>query len=217
MENYKFSTLEYKRPDLEARRTQLAQWKDAVKHAESYDALRALLFEMDRAACELSTQYAIAHIRHTLDTRDAFYEAEIHRPLSISPAETWQRMAFHARAFASFCPGSSSAADSVIVWAADRAVAAASCHHASCCSRAALRCSRIRRGIGPLSPHQPHSHISLCRITFGVPQVGQFMESPPHNEVRLLLRSVFCFHYTASAGGSKPPSRASGSPRGYCA
>lgn len=66
MENYKFSTLEYKRPDLEARRAQLAQWKDAVEHAESYDALRALLFEMDRAACELFTQYAIAHIRHTL-------------------------------------------------------------------------------------------------------------------------------------------------------
>ena len=57
MENYKFSTLEYKRPDLEARRAQLAQWKDAVEHAESYDALRALLFEMDRASCELFTQY----------------------------------------------------------------------------------------------------------------------------------------------------------------
>ena len=58
MENYKFSTLEYKRPDLEVLRAQLAQWKDAVEHAESYDALRALLFEMDRAACELFTQYA---------------------------------------------------------------------------------------------------------------------------------------------------------------
>ena len=78
MENYKFSTLEYKRPDLEARRAQLAQWKDAAEHAESYDALRALLFEMDRVNCELFTQYAIANVRHTLDTRDAFYEAEIH-------------------------------------------------------------------------------------------------------------------------------------------
>ena len=78
MENYKFSTLEYKRPDLEARRAQLAQWKGAVEHAESYDALRALLFEMDRVNCELFTQYAIANVRHTLDTRGAFYEAEIH-------------------------------------------------------------------------------------------------------------------------------------------
>ena len=77
MDHYKFSTLEYKRPDLEARRAQLAQWKDAAAHAESYAALRALMLEIDRESCELFTQYSIAHIRHTLDTRDEFYEAEI--------------------------------------------------------------------------------------------------------------------------------------------
>ena len=77
MENYKFSTLEYKRPDLEAYRALLAQWKDAVEHAESYAALLVLIFEIDRKNCELFTQYSIAHIRHTLDTRDEFYEAEI--------------------------------------------------------------------------------------------------------------------------------------------
>ena len=73
MENYRFSTLEYKRPDLEARRAQLAQWKAAVEHAESYDALRRLILEIDRESCRLFTQYSIAHIRHTLDTRDEFY------------------------------------------------------------------------------------------------------------------------------------------------
>ena len=41
MENYKFSTLEYRRPDLEARRAKLVQWKAGVERAESYDALRA--------------------------------------------------------------------------------------------------------------------------------------------------------------------------------
>ena len=44
MENYKFSTLEYKRPDLEARRAKLVEWKDAVGQVESYDALRSLIF-----------------------------------------------------------------------------------------------------------------------------------------------------------------------------
>ena len=77
MNDYKFSTLEYKRPDLEARREKLAGWKDAVEHAQSYGALRALMLEIDRETCELATQYSIAHIRHTLDTRDEFYEAEI--------------------------------------------------------------------------------------------------------------------------------------------
>ena len=77
MENYKFSALEYKRPDLETRRAKLAQWKAAVGQAESYEALRSLIFEIDHESCELFTQYSIAHIRHTLDTRDEFYEAEI--------------------------------------------------------------------------------------------------------------------------------------------
>ena len=77
IDTYKFSTLEYKRPDLEARRAKLAEWKNAAVHAESYAALRALMFEIDRETCELFTQYSIAHIRHTLDTRDEFYETEI--------------------------------------------------------------------------------------------------------------------------------------------
>ena len=78
MEQYRFSTLEYQRPDLEARRAKLAEWKAAAQQAESYEALRALIFEIDRESCALFTQYSIAHIRHTLDTRDEFYEAEIH-------------------------------------------------------------------------------------------------------------------------------------------
>ena len=71
IDTYKFSTLEYKRPDLEARRAKLAEWKNAAVHAASYAALRALMFEIDRETCELFTQYSIAHIRHTLDTRDS--------------------------------------------------------------------------------------------------------------------------------------------------
>ena len=57
MEHYKFSTLEYKRPDGEARRAQLIKWKEAVEHAENYDALRKLMLEIDRENCELFTQY----------------------------------------------------------------------------------------------------------------------------------------------------------------
>ena len=41
--------------------------KAAIEHAESYEALRTLLLEMDRENCELSTQYSIANIRHTLE------------------------------------------------------------------------------------------------------------------------------------------------------
>ena len=77
MDNFRFSTLEYKRPDLDAYRAKLKDWKAAIEHAESYGALRTLLLEMDRENCELSTQYSIANIRHTLNTRDEFYETEV--------------------------------------------------------------------------------------------------------------------------------------------
>ena len=77
MDNFRFSTLEYKRPDLEAHRAKLTEWKAAAEQAESYDALRALMLKIDRENCELSTQYSIANIRHTLNTRDEFYETEV--------------------------------------------------------------------------------------------------------------------------------------------
>ena len=48
MDNFRFSTLEYKRPDLDAYRAKLKDWKAAIEHAESYEALRTLLLEMDR-------------------------------------------------------------------------------------------------------------------------------------------------------------------------
>ena len=45
MDNFRFSTLEYKRPDLDAYRAKLKDWKAAIEHAESYEALRTLLLE----------------------------------------------------------------------------------------------------------------------------------------------------------------------------
>ena len=62
MDRFTFQTLEYKRPDLEAYREKLVRWKGAVEQAESYEALRTLIFEMDREGCELSTQYSIAFV-----------------------------------------------------------------------------------------------------------------------------------------------------------
>ena len=63
MENYKFSTLEYKRPDLETRRAKLAQWKAAVGQAESYEALRSLIFEIDHESCELLDRKSVGRER----------------------------------------------------------------------------------------------------------------------------------------------------------
>ena len=59
MDNFRFSTLEYKRPDLEAYRAKLTEWKAAAEQAESYDALRALMLKID-----LRAVHAVFHREH---------------------------------------------------------------------------------------------------------------------------------------------------------
>ena len=64
MDNFRFSTLEYKRPDLEAHRAKLKDWKAAIEHAESYEALRTLLLEMAKtASCPRSIPSRTSAIR----------------------------------------------------------------------------------------------------------------------------------------------------------
>ena len=77
MEDFKFSTLEYRRPDLDQLKKQLAEWKAAVENAGSYEELRAIFLQRDRVFCELNTQCTLAYVRNTLDTRDEFYEKEV--------------------------------------------------------------------------------------------------------------------------------------------
>ena len=77
MEDFKFSTLEYRRPDLDQLKKQLAEWKAAVEDAGSYEELRAIFLQRDRVFCELNTQCTLAYVRNTLDTRDEFYEKEV--------------------------------------------------------------------------------------------------------------------------------------------
>ena len=77
MEDFKFSTLEYRRPDFDQLKKQLAEWKAAVENAGSYEELRAIFLQRDRAHRELNTQCTLAYVRNTLDTRDEFYEKEV--------------------------------------------------------------------------------------------------------------------------------------------
>ena len=77
MEDFKFSTLEYRRPDFDQLKKQLAEWKAAVENAGSYEELRSIFLQRDRAHRKLNTQCTLAYVRNTLDTRDEFYEKEV--------------------------------------------------------------------------------------------------------------------------------------------
>ncbi|MBQ7703708.1 MAG: M3 family oligoendopeptidase, partial [Firmicutes bacterium] len=74
--NWKFSELEYKRPDTEelVRATQEAI--EAVKNAKSGEEVLDIMMAVEERSKRLYTMVTIVNIRHTLDTQDEFYDQE---------------------------------------------------------------------------------------------------------------------------------------------
>ena len=72
----KFHEMPYQRPELDAfrRKTEdvLSRIRSAGSAREQIDAYR----DFDQTRMEVDTQISLAYVRHTIDTRDAFYEAE---------------------------------------------------------------------------------------------------------------------------------------------
>ena len=73
----KFSEIPYTRPDVAALADAIRAYTAAIPRAGSFEEARTLLLEHNRTMGEYYTMYTIASIRNTVDTRDAFYEAEI--------------------------------------------------------------------------------------------------------------------------------------------
>lgn len=76
MEDFKFSTLEYKRPDFEKIGAFAEEITEKIKNAASYEELKGYMEQMEEMSKNFSTDCTIASIRHTLDTTDEFYEKE---------------------------------------------------------------------------------------------------------------------------------------------
>lgn len=77
MNNFKFSTIEYKRPDFDALEQGLKKVAADITEAKSYEEFHKIYKEHEQTDNEVSTMYTVAHIRNTLDTTDAFYEEEV--------------------------------------------------------------------------------------------------------------------------------------------
>lgn len=73
----KFSQMPYERPDLEGLKTQLAGLTERLKTAGGYEEARAVFLEREQAGRHLSTLVNLASIRHSIDTRDEFYDGEM--------------------------------------------------------------------------------------------------------------------------------------------
>ena len=72
----KFSQMKYERPDAELLKEQLKSLTERMAAAASYEEAREVFLEMEKLASEVMTVMQIASIRHTIDTRDEFYDAE---------------------------------------------------------------------------------------------------------------------------------------------
>ena len=75
--NMKFSEMKYKRPDTEAYRAQIIDLTEQLRHAESYASFREVFLKKEELQKHMMTMRTLASIRNTIDTRDAFYDAEM--------------------------------------------------------------------------------------------------------------------------------------------
>ena len=73
----KFSEMPYKRPDTEAAKVELAALTEKLKNAASYEEARAIFLEKEEMEKEVGTMSTLAYVRHSIDTRDEYYDGEI--------------------------------------------------------------------------------------------------------------------------------------------
>ena len=73
----KFSEMPYKRPDPEAVKAELKALTEQLKSAASYEEARKLFLEKEEKEKLVDTMGTLAYVRHSIDTRDEFYDGEI--------------------------------------------------------------------------------------------------------------------------------------------
>lgn len=72
----KFKDMQYTRPDVAQVKAELTERVEKLKAAASYAEAKEIFLEWEREMKHISTQATLASIRHSIDTRDKFYDAE---------------------------------------------------------------------------------------------------------------------------------------------
>ena len=72
----KFKDMIYTRPDVEALKATMAEQTQRLKNAASYEEARAVFMESEELGKHFQTMATLCSIRHSIDTRDEFYDAE---------------------------------------------------------------------------------------------------------------------------------------------
>lgn len=72
----KFSEMKYKRPDAEKIKATLISMTERLKNAENYGEAKKVFLENEKFTKHILTMQTLSSIRHSIDTRDAFYDKE---------------------------------------------------------------------------------------------------------------------------------------------
>lgn len=72
----KFSDMPYTRPDFDALKAELEGLCDQLRAAESYEQAKAAFLKKEELLRHVETLGTLVHVRHSIDTRDEFYNAE---------------------------------------------------------------------------------------------------------------------------------------------
>ncbi|MBR6321297.1 MAG: M3 family oligoendopeptidase [Lachnospiraceae bacterium] len=72
----KFSEMPYQRPDPEAVKAELQDLTERLKNAQSYGEARAVFLEKEEKEKVVETMGTLSYVRHSIDTRDDFYDGE---------------------------------------------------------------------------------------------------------------------------------------------
>jgi len=73
----KFSEIPYERPSLDDIKTKFSDFTENLKAAADYESARAVFLGYQEYNRTVSTIQTLAQIRHSIDTRDEFYDAEM--------------------------------------------------------------------------------------------------------------------------------------------
>ena len=76
MQRIKFKDMPYERPDIEATKERIASLTERLSNASDYAQAREAFLEHDQLYREIMTLDQLSYIRHSIDTRDEFYQAE---------------------------------------------------------------------------------------------------------------------------------------------
>ena len=76
MQRIKFKDMPYERPNLEATKERIASLTERLSNASDYAQAREAFLEHDQLYREIMTLDQLSYIRHSIDTRDEFYQAE---------------------------------------------------------------------------------------------------------------------------------------------